>query len=257
MEIRAFDVALANYVLHSSQGHYSVAEMYEQYVGALIPECKEEEKAGLACVAAAIASLASLFKKELAESEAKTVYEEIDYPLISVLAGMERTGAALDSDTLKRISETTQDELDGLRKEIIDLAGEEFNIDSPKQLSHILFDVLGLKPIKKTQRGYSTDARVLKELSKVHELPQLILKYREYAKIKSTYIDALPRMKKDDDRIHTSFNEMVTTTGRLSSSDPEFNKIFPCETEFGRHIRERLIPLKEGEVFLSADYSAD
>lgn len=254
LEIRAFDVALANYVLHSSQGHYSVAEMYEQYVGALIPECKEEEKAGLACVAAAIASLASLFKKELAESEAKTVYEEIDYPLISVLAGMERTGAALDSDTLKRISETTQDELDGLRKEIIDLAGEEFNIDSPKQLSHILFDVLGLKPIKKTQRGYSTDARVLKELSKVHELPQLILKYREYAKIKSTYIDALPRMKKDDDRIHTSFNEMVTTTGRLSSSDPNLQNI-PVRTEFGRHIRECFIPLKEGEVFLSADYS--
>mgnify|MGYP000800196427 FL=1 len=114
--------------------------------------------------------------------------------------------------------------------------------------------MLGLTPIKKNQRGYSTNATVLKELSKVHELPELVLHYREYAKVKSTYIDALPRMRAKDGRIHTSFNEMVTTTGRLSSSDPNLQNI-PVRTDFGRQIRECFVPLEEGEVFLSADYS--
>ena len=145
-------------------------------------------------------------------------------------------------------------EIDRLRNAIYEAAGREFNIDSPKQLSAVLFDEIGLKPIKKNQRGYSTDAKVLKELSAEHELPGLVLEYREYAKIKSTYIDALPRMVADDGRVHTSFNEMVTTTGRLSSSDPNLQNI-PVRTEFGRHIRTCFVPLNEGEVFLSADYS--
>jgi DNA polymerase-1 len=167
---------------------------------------------------------------------------------------MERTGAAIDVPALERIALSTQAELDLLHEKIINLAGEDFNIDSPKQLSHILFEVLGLTPTKKTQRGYSTDASVLKELAKVHPLPEQVLHYREYAKVKSTYIDALPRMRKADGRVHTSFNEMVTTTGRLSSSDPNLQNI-PVRTEYGRKIRECFVPLEEGSVFLSADYS--
>ncbi len=137
---------------------------------------------------------------------------------------------------------------------IFDLAGEHFNIDSPKQLAHILFEVIGLEPLKKNTRGYSTDASVLKELSKVHDLPAQVLRYRELAKIKSTYIDALPRMRGLDGRVHTQFNETVTTTGRLSSSEPNLQNI-PVRTEFGRQIRTCFVPLEPGEVFLSADYS--
>ncbi len=119
---------------------------------------------------------------------------------------------------------------------------------------HILFEVLGLPPIKKNHRGFSTDASVLKELSKTHELPALVLHYRELAKIKSTYIDALPPLRKGDQRIHTQFNETVTTTGRLSSSDPNLQNI-PVRTDFGRQIRQCFVPLAPGELFLSADYS--
>ena len=134
------------------------------------------------------------------------------------------------------------------------MAGETFNLDSPKQLAHILFEVMGLTPLKKNQRGYSTDAAVLKELSKTHEMPALLLRYRELSKIKSTYIDALPRMRATDGRVHTCFNETVTTTGRLSSSDPNLQNI-PVRTEFGRQIRECFTPLASGSKFLSADYS--
>ena len=124
-------------------------------------------------------------------------------------------------------------------------------MDSPKQLGHILFEVLGLPARKKTQRGYSTDAKVLKDLAEIHELPALVLRYRELAKIKSTYIDALPRMRAGDGRVHSSFNETVTTTGRLSSSDPNLQNI-PVRTQFGRHIRECFVPLEPGCKFLSA-----
>ena len=175
-------------------------------------------------------------------------YFDIDLPLVAVLAVMERTGAAVDCDRLAELGASTQVELDDLRGRVFAMAGEEFNLDSPKQLSRILFDVLGLTPLKKNQRGYSTDAGVLKELAKVHELPDLVLRYRELAKVKSTYIDALPRMRAEDGRVHTSFNETVTTTGRLSSSDPNLQNI-PVRTEFGRQIRGCFVPLEEGSLF--------
>ncbi len=144
--------------------------------------------------------------------------------------------------------------MDALKKDAYNLAGEEFNLDSPKQLSHILFEVLGLKPRKKNQRGYSTDAKVLTDLSSEHELPGLVLRYRELAKIKSTYIDTLPKLRAADGRVHTTFHETVTTTGRLSSSDPNLQNI-PVRTDFGRQIRACFVPLHKGELFLSADYS--
>ena len=141
-----------------------------------------------------------------------------------------------------------------VQQQIYDLAGEEFNIDSPKQVGHILFDVMGMKPLKKTTRGYSTSAAVLTKLAEDNEVPKLILHYRELAKLKSTYIDALPSLRAGDGRVHTSFNETVTTTGRLSSSHPNLQNI-PVRTDFGRRIRECFVPLAPGELFLSADYS--
>jgi DNA polymerase-1 len=198
--------------------------------------------------------LAGALQDLLDQQESSGVYHSIDAPLVGVLACMERVGAAIDVDALGAISAESEGEIARLRSRIMELAGEEFNPDSPKQLSHILFDVLGLPPSKKTRTGYSTDAKVLSDLAKTHELPARIIEYREYAKIKSTYIDALPRMRAGDGLVHTSFHEMVTATGRLSSSNPNLQNI-PVRTEFGRRIRRCFVPLEPGHVFVSADYS--
>lgn len=253
LDAHMFDVALAAYVADSNNGVAALNALMERYAGAVLPDEKDPQKQ-VALQAAAIGALVDPLAQELEKEGARKVYDDIDLPLVGVLACMERTGAALDVDHLKALNESTGAEVDRLRAAIYASAGHEFNVDSPKQLSEVLFDELGLTPKKKTRSGYSTNASVLKELTEEHELPGLMLEYREYAKIKSTYIDALPRMRAEDGRVHTSFNEMVTTTGRLSSSDPNLQNI-PVRTDFGRQIRTCFVPLGEGEVFVSADYS--
>ena len=253
LDAHMFDVALAAYVADSNNGAATLNALMERYAGAVLPDEKDPQKQ-VALQAAAIGALVAPLAQELEKEGARKVYDDIDLPLVGVLACMERTGAALDVDHLKALNESTGAEVDRLRAAIYASAGHEFNVDSPKQLSEVLFDELGLTPKKKTRSGYSTNASVLKELTEEHELPGLMLEYREYAKIKSTYIDALPRMRAEDGRVHTSFNEMVTTTGRLSSSDPNLQNI-PVRTDFGRQIRTCFVPLGEGEVFVSADYS--
>lgn len=253
LDARMFDVALAAYVADSNNGAATLNALMERYAGAVLPDEKDPQKQ-VALQAAAIGSLVDPLAQELEKEGARKVYDDIDLPLVGVLACMERTGAALDVGHLKALNESTGAEVDRLRAAIYASAGHEFNVDSPKQLSEVLFNELGLTPKKKTRSGYSTNASVLKELTEEHELPGLMLEYREYAKIKSTYIDALPRMRAEDGRVHTSFNEMVTTTGRLSSSDPNLQNI-PVRTDFGRQIRTCFVPLGEGEVFVSADYS--
>ena len=253
LDAHMFDVALAAYVADSNNGAATLNALMERYAGAVLPDEKDPQKQ-VALQAAAIGALVDPLAQELEKEGARKVYDDIDLPLVGVLACMERTGAALDVDHLKSLNESTGAEVDRLRAAIYASAGHEFNVDSPKQLSEVLFDELGLTPKKKTRSGYSTNASVLKELTEEHELPGLMLEYREYAKIKSTYIDALPRMRAEDGRVHTSFNEMVTTTGRLSSSDPNLQNI-PVRTDFGRQIRTCFVPLGEGEVFVSADYS--
>ncbi len=253
LDTHMFDVALAAYVADSNNGAATLNALMERYAGAVLPDEKDPQKQ-VALQAAAIGALVDPLAQELEKEGARKVYDDIDLPLVGVLACMERTGAALDVDHLKALNESTGAEVDRLRAAIYASAGHEFNVDSPKQLSEVLFDELGLTPKKKTRSGYSTNASVLKELTEEHELPGLMLEYREYAKIKSTYIDALPRMRAEDGRVHTSFNEMVTTTGRLSSSDPNLQNI-PVRTDFGRQIRTCFVPLDEGEVFVSADYS--
>ena len=253
LDAHMFDVALAAYVADSNNGAATLNALMERYAGAVLPDEKDPQKQ-VALQAAAIGALVDPLAQELEKEGARKVYDDIDLPLVGVLACMERTGAALDVDHLKALNESTGAEVDRLRAAIYASAGHEFNVDSPKQLSEVLFDELGLTPKKKTRSGYSTNASVLKELTEEHELPGLMLEYREYAKIKSTYIDALPRMRAEDGRVHTSFNEMVTTTGRLSSSDPNLQNI-PVRTDFGRQIRTCFVPLDEGELFVSADYS--
>ena len=250
---RMFDLSLAGYALNSSVAEYSYDALLDAYCGGVLPEAKTDEDR-VCSFAAASRMLVAPLEEALSRDGSMGAYADIDLPLVAVLAQMERTGAALDVARLEELGKSTQVDIDALRERIIELAGEDFNVDSPKQLGHILFEVLGLPPKKKTQRGYSTDAKVLKELAGEHEMPALVLRYRELAKIKSTYIDALPRMRAGDGRVHSSFNETVTTTGRLSSSDPNLQNI-PVRTEFGRHIRECFVPLESGSKFLSADYS--
>ncbi|MBQ3106807.1 MAG: DNA polymerase I, partial [Eggerthellaceae bacterium] len=251
--LRAFDLGLAGYVLNSSVSEYGYDALLDAYCGGTLPESKDEAERAAQCAAAA-RLLVDPLTQALEHDGTANAYFSIDLPLVPVLASMERTGAAIDSQRLAELGTTTEQQLDNLREEIFALAGESFNVDSPKQLAYILFEVLGLTPLKKNQRGYSTDAGVLKELSKTHPLPALVLRYRELAKIKSTYIDALPRMRAADGRVHTTFNETVTTTGRLSSSEPNLQNI-PVRTEFGRQIRACFTPLEPGHLFLSADYS--
>ncbi len=253
LQTEMFDCSLAAYVLDSSVGEYGGPAVVSRYAAWALPEKLETEDEALYLAFAALSlreTLAGLLEKRGSEE----VFAAIDSPLQPVLVEMERTGVAVDTLRLNELSDTAHEELATLRSEIIILAGVEFNIDSPKQLSHILFEKIGLKPKKKTTRGYSTDASVLKELSAEHPLPGLILEYREQAKLASTYLDALPRLLSADGRIHAKFNQLVTTTGRLSSSDPNLQNI-PVRTDFGRLVREAFVPLAPGHVFLSADYS--
>lgn len=249
-----FDIGLAAYLLNSNVTRYAYDALCDTYLHAGLPLRETEDEQ--AAVNAAVAALLHLPLEEALERDGSIeCYSAIDRPLVATLLMMERIGAALDVDGLNRMAAETQEEIDEVRSEIYGLAGEEFNVDSPKQLGHVLFEVLGLPAGKKNQRGYSTDAATLKHLEDHHEIAGKVLRYRELAKMKSTYLDALPRMRaQGDGRVHTSFNQTVTTTGRLSSSEPNLQNI-PVRTDFGRRVRGCFVPLRPGDVFVSADYS--
>jgi len=198
--------------------------------------------------------LKNIFEKELSKKELGPLFRDIELPLVDVLTDMEKNGVKIDSDFLKETSIDMEKELSVLIRNIYKIAGEEFNINSPKQLSQIMFEKLGLPVIKKTKTGASTDVEVLERLSPMHPLPKELLSYRELSKLKSTYVDALPGLiNKKTGRLHTSFNQAVTATGRLSSSNPNLQNI-PIKTEEGRKIRKAFIGEK-GNLIMSADYS--
>ena len=196
------------------------------------------------------------FKKEIKDQGFSDLMENIEVPLITVLGNMELEGIKVDKNVLKHLSNIFALELKNLEKEIYSLAGEEFNINSSQQLGVILFEKLNLKTIKKTKKktGYSTDVEVLTKLAQDHELPEKLLRYRTLGKLKSTYVDSLQKLINiETGRIHTSFNQTITVTGRLSSSKPNLQNI-PIRKEEGKKIRKAFIP-KEGHMLISADYS--
>ena len=198
--------------------------------------------------------LKEIFEKELFDKELDELFKKIELPLVDVLSEMERHGVKIDARLLKKTSVEIEKELEDLVTSIYKIAGKEFNINSPKQLSQILFVDLQLPVIKKTKTGYSTDVGVLQSLALEHPLPKEILRYRELSKLKSTYVDALPEMVNPrTGRLHTSFNQTVTATGRLSSSNPNLQNI-PIKTEQGRLVRKAFIAEK-GNLILSCDYS--
>ncbi len=199
--------------------------------------------------------LEEIYNEKLKEKDLLDLYYEIELPLIKVLAQMETNGIYADCEFLEDLSQQIADKISGVEEDTYELAGEKFNLNSPKQLGEILFDKLGLPVIKKTKTGYSTSIDVLEKLEDKHDIIPLIMDYRKYQKIKSTYVDPLLELVDDKTgRIHTNFNQMVTATGRLSSTEPNLQNI-PIRTEEGRKIRKAFIPEKKDWVLLSADYS--
>ena len=202
-------------------------------------------------------ALVAPLRDRMACENAANVFDGIEMPLVPVLAKMERAGMLVDPDRLHSLSEGLATQITEVERSIRDLAGDEtFNIGSPMQLSHVLFDVMGLptKGLKKTKRGYySTNAKVLSDLARDHEIVRLILDWREKSKIKSTYLDTLGPLRRGDGRVHTTYNQTITATGRLSSSDPNLQNI-PTRSELGRTVKTAF-SAGEGSVFLAVDYS--
>jgi DNA polymerase-1 len=268
-----FDTMIASYVENPDRRHglkglcFELLKQPMQEITELIGTGKkmiqftevrlEEAAAYASCDTYVTLELARYFLSVMNERQLTLLYE-VELPLARVLADMEWTGVALDTGYLKQFSQALQLSLDKLEQEIYALAGEPFNINSPKQLGEILFEKLGLMPGKKTKgkTGYSTDVKVLEQLAEEHEIAGKILEYRQIFKLKSTYIDALPELiNPQTKRIHTNFNQTVTATGRLSSSNPNLQNI-PIRSELGRQIRQAFVPgKKEGWSLLSADYS--
>ncbi len=256
---KLFDLSLAAYLLDSSVNASGIGSLCERYLAGVLPEANDMLPISAIHATAALA-LHSMLSEGLIADDTMSCFTDIEMPLVLVLLQMEHCGVNIYTEALKTLSDSMQLTISDLKQKALTEAGEEFNLDSPKQLGVILFEKLKLPTIKKTRTGYSTDASVLQELEKMHPLPKIMLEYRELAKLKSTYLDALPLLiSKADGHIHTSFNQAVTTTGRLSSSDPNLQNI-PVRTDLGREIRKAFIPdpqcFDEQEAtFVSADYS--
>jgi DNA polymerase-1 len=263
-----YDTMIAAYLLNPNKANHSLDEVSFEYLSkrkrpfsdvlknkATFAEVPIDEAAAYSAEDAGLSyELKAVLFKQLKEQGLERVYFEIEMPLIEVLADIEKAGIKIDASKLQRLSKKVSGEIDSIQKRIFFLAGEEFNINSPKQLGNILFHNLGLKPSKKTKTGFSTNVDVLEELSSQHELPGEVLQYRTLTKLKTTYLDVLPAIADHETgRIHTSFNQTITATGRLSSSEPNLQNI-PARGEWGRHIREAFVA-EEGGLLFSADYS--
>ncbi len=263
-----YDTMIASYLMNPNKPNHSLEEValeYMSYRKKTFPEALGkrnsfsevplEEAAPYSCDDARLSFvLKEILFTKLKETDLEKLYLTIEMPLIYVLADVEMAGVKIDLNKLADISKELERELEGITRRIYFLAGEEFNINSPKQLSRILFHGIGLQPGKKTKTGFSTDMGVLEELAETHELPREILNYRSLTKLKTTYIDVLPTLvNPKTGRVHTSFNQTVTATGRLSSSEPNLQNI-PVRGEWGRRVRETFIA-EENNLLLSADYS--
>ncbi len=254
------DTMMASYLLHSgSRAHDLPSSAYKQ-LNKKIPEfpesfASEKDYKELGKIISVLPQLAKKLKLELKKVEMVKIFEEIEMPLIPILYEMEKTGIELDVKNLAVFSKEVQKKIDSLTKKITKLAGREFNLNSPIQLSEVLFDDLGLSTnkIKKTKTGYSTAASELEKLWDEHEIIPLMSEYRELAKLQSTYVEALPKLVQKDRRVHTTYNQTVTSTGRLSSTDPNLQNI-PIRTDLGREIRKAFIA-PSGKVLIAADYS--
>jgi DNA polymerase-1 len=227
--------------------------LYGEYLGRRLPDAGDGSQLAVGLARAAV-ELQPVLAARMASEGSEDAYLRMDLPLVPVLARMERVGVGLDQEVLASLADETGGQIQALGREIRELAGTDVNVDSPKQLAEVLFDKLGLPAGKRTKTGYSTDASVLSGLAESYPIAARILEYRELTKLKSTYIDALPRLLGEDGRLHTTFNQTVAATGRLSSSNPNLQNI-PVRTELGRRIRAAFVPATDGDLMVSADYS--
>jgi len=232
--IQIFDIYLADYLLAGGQGKYHLPTLMSTDDG--------------------VRELYKIQKELLKEQKLESLYFDVELPLSFVLFDMEKSGVKLDLKVLEGLSKECQIKMTQLESSLFKIAGSEFNINSPKQLSEVLFERLKLPVVKKTKTGFSTDEEVLTKLSKQHELPAMILEYRQMSKLKSTYIDALPQLVDSDHRLHATFNQAGAETGRLSSNNPNLQNI-PIRTDFGQRIRGAFIPYEKNHEILAADYS--
>ena len=268
----SFDTMVASYVLNPSKLNHNLEDISLEYLShrmttpieellgkgknAITMDKVDVEKVSAYCCEDSDVTLRikEKLEKDIEDKGLDKLFYDVEIPLIEVLAVMEINGVAIDKKYLAGLSKEMDGKLEKLTKEIYGVAGEEFNINSPKQLSKILFEKLKLPVVKRTKTGISTNEEVLVKLAAEHKLPKMLLEYRELAKLKSTYVDSLPELiNPKTGRVHTSFNQTVTATGRLSSSGPNLQNI-PIRTDEGRKIRKAFIP-SEGNVLLSADYS--
>lgn len=267
-----FDSMLASYVLNPDEKHGmdALAKKWLNYtpvpISALIGEKKKEQKSmrdldpkqikDYACEDADITlKLCNKLKIQLEKEGLLKLGSEVEFPMIEVLTRMERNGVAIDTESLSEMSTKIADRVIELRNDIYHEAGMEFNIDSPKQLGHILFEKLMLPTLKKTKTGFSTDVQVLTKLANTYEIANYLLEYRQIVKLKSTYVDALPKLIDPvSGRLHTTYNQTVASTGRLSSTDPNLQNI-PIRSELGKEIRKAFVPGNRNNLILSADYS--
>lgn len=264
-----FDLQMASYLLDPSLATHDIHEVasrqgksivqadefiYGKGAKQKVPEIDELAE-HLVRKAEAVYQLKPVFEKELQENEQEKLYTELEMPLSIVLGHMEKNGVKVDKKQLEQMGVDLNNRLQELEQKIHSLAGEAFNINSPKQLGEILFVKLGLPPVKKTKTGYSTSADVLEKLAEEHEIVEYIVHYRQLGKLNSTYIEGLLKVIKDEtNKIHTRYNQALTQTGRLSSTDPNLQNI-PIRLEEGRKIRKAFIPSKPGWKMIAADYS--
>lgn len=267
-----FDTMVADYLLQPGRTNHGLSDLADRYLGVkaisikdLIGTGKQQRSMAevplskiteYACQDADYAfRLEETLRKELESAKLEELFFQVEMPVLRVLAEMEFHGIAIDSQALEQFSVHLSEKMEQLKTDAYTLAGSEFNLDSPKQLAEVLFEKLGLPVVKKTRTGPSTDREVLEQLAENYELPKLLIEYRQAAKLKGTYADALPLLVlPETNRVHTSFMQDVAATGRLSSKDPNLQNI-PVRTEEGRKIRQAFVPGPDGWKLLMADYS--
>lgn len=251
-----FDISLAAYLLDPTRVTYPLSYIAGLFGKPVIyPDDLDDRKEKGCCITLFLASLYEEAVKKLSENGVLSLFQKVEQPLVPVLAAMEKAGIATDQEKWRAVKEEMEKEERILMKDIFTEAGEAFNLNSPKQLGHILFEKMGMPAGKKTKTGYSTAADVLEELAVSYPMVKNILRYRTLSKLVSTYLEALPQLiNPETGRIHTSFNQTVTATGRLSSSDPNLQNI-PVRTEEGKKIRSLFVPGEGYDCFISSDYS--
>jgi DNA polymerase I len=242
------DPMIGAHLLSPSRTFSDVGQAASEFLDRVLPEDAP------AAAADAAGRLALKTREELERRDQISLYADVELPLVSVLAGMERAGIALDASALRELSVQVDTAVERLQREIFEIAGEEFNLGSPQQLGRILFDKLGLPAGRQNKTGYATGADVLQGLAKSFPVAAKVLEWREVSKLKSTYVDVLPALVDEHGRIHTVFNQTATATGRLSSTNPNLQNI-PVRTELGRQVRKAFVAPSDDRVLLAADYS--